>query len=281
MRRTILLAIITALLPGALVAPAGAGPTSFEASGSFVVGGEDGWLAGGSSNVTKREFVDSCEIPTTQGVEGYVIQLPGALSQFAGEARVEWTQSTPYDDIFMEFYGSECGFNGQAGIYDAYGESEEVGSFPAGTSYVLVAATRGLLVEFVLTVTPAGSDPGPPAPQPIPSPIPSPSPSPTAAPAHSHARTVDLSLRRHVVAAGAVATTDGSDECISKVTVEIEKKARSGWTPIATVTTTWDGSFRARIADLPGRYRAQVAATTQDPHTCESATSPVRTHRHD
>lgn len=154
MCRVTFLAAIATLLAGALSMPAAATPGRFEASGSFALGIEDGAILGGPSNVTKREFRTLCAIPTSQGVEAYVVQLPDALSNIAGDARVEWAQPTPSNDIYMEFYGPDCAFIGAAGLYDGFDGRMEVGSFPAGTHYILVSATTPALVEFTLTAGP-------------------------------------------------------------------------------------------------------------------------------
>lgn len=132
------------------------------------------------------------------------------------------------------------------------------------------------------TPTPASTtEPEPtPGPEPsaIPEPTPAPEPSPTPAPAQpeEHTRSVDLRLRRHLVARGTVASA--AEHCVAAVDVTIEKRVSGAWRAVTTAVTTAEGRFRVRIADLGGRYRAVVERVDSDLGACGETTSATRRH---
>ena len=264
MRRVTFLAAIASLLAGALSAPAAAAPERFEASGSFAVGREDAAILGGPSNVTKREFRTLCAIPTSQGVEAYVVQLPDALSNIiAGDARVEWAQSTPYNDIYMEFYGPDCASIGAAGLYDGFDGRTEVGSFPPGTRYILVSATTAALVEFILTAGP--TQPGGGVSE---DPDPSPSSEPTAAPTQNGGEiTTTILTGRPTVRYGKPFTIHGvvaaSEGCAMPVAVEVWRRVygQDQFVEVATQEVSEDGSWSyTSVSDVNAAYIARPVA---------------------
>jgi hypothetical protein len=97
-----------------------------------------------------------------------------------------------------------------------------------------------------------------------------------------HFRRVTLRLKRHLVAKGRVSLSDPTDtftQCIAGVTVRIQRRTSDGWTKIASTTTSDTGTYRKRIKDRPGKYRAKAATVrieTADLHICWAAVSPVR-----
>ena len=160
MRRTILLAATTALLAGALAVPAtavtsaGSGSKArFEASGWLTVSNvpdETGVLPAFVNGVTVTEFRSNCAVPpTTQGFDGYVIELP---SRMRGVAATVKLQSSPggslIRDAYMLFFDRSCRYKGQAGWYS----EDDTGSIEAGTAYILVSASKGAQIRFTLKV---------------------------------------------------------------------------------------------------------------------------------
>ena len=94
-----------------------------------------------------------------------------------------------------------------------------------------------------------------------------------------HDRSVTLGLRRHLVARGRVSSS--FDACESNVTVKIQKRRGGRWRTVETDTTTANGSYRERIPDRTGRYRALVPRFSADPdNVCARDTSPGARHRH-
>lgn len=95
-----------------------------------------------------------------------------------------------------------------------------------------------------------------------------------------HDRAVRLRLRRHLVAVGSVVARDHPGQCYSRVRVKISKRKNGRWTVVASVGTARDGTYRARIPDRQGKYRALVRRSTSGTETCRRAVSPTRRHRH-
>lgn len=130
------------------------------------------------------------------------------------------------------------------------------------------------------TPTPAAT----PTPEPTSTPTPSPTPEPSATPAPTepptYARSVELGLGRHLVARGRVDAPDEAAHCYDDVDVDVQRRASGGWRTVATVTTKSGGSFRVRLEDRPGRYRAIAPETAPGAGTCSRAASTTRRHSH-
>ena len=101
-------------------------------------------------------------------------------------------------------------------------------------------------------------------------------------PQQAHARAVPrFVLKKHVVASGALAATDGFASCIAGVGVDIQKKAGASWKRVKSVTTTAAGTFSTKLPDRTGAYRAVAKATdASSVHSCAAATSAARKHSH-
>jgi hypothetical protein len=90
--------------------------------------------------------------------------------------------------------------------------------------------------------------------------------------------TVDLALRKHLIARGTVSA--GSQNCFNAAQVWIEKRTPSGWSRFARADFGPDGRFRLPIADLPGRYRAKIDRYVETDYVCRGARSAIVRHRH-
>ncbi len=93
-------------------------------------------------------------------------------------------------------------------------------------------------------------------------------------------RSVTLRLARSLVARGVVSADDGFTACAADVRVAIQRRVAGVWKTVRTTTTSSTGSYRKRIPDKPGRYRATAPRIELSgsflPHLCLRATSPVR-----
>lgn len=111
------------------------------------------------------------------------------------------------------------------------------------------------------------------------------SPTPTnnageAPPVTKHARSITLALRRALVARGRVSAGDDFGACVKDVPVKLQRKVESGWRTIKRTTTGSDGSYKVRLRDRPGRYRAVAPATSPtEEDRCRKAISPTRRNR--
>jgi hypothetical protein len=97
-----------------------------------------------------------------------------------------------------------------------------------------------------------------------------------------HARSISLSLRKHLVARGRVSSTEDPafTDCVASVPVKIQRRRAGGWRTVGSTTTTDTGAYKKRIKDRPGRYRALAPKVTVNDEVCLRAVSPRRTHRH-
>jgi len=99
----------------------------------------------------------------------------------------------------------------------------------------------------------------------------------------THARSVTLSLRKHLIARGAVSVGDDFAECAASVPVKIQRRVSGAWRTVGSTTTTDTGAYKKRIRDRAGKYRARATGVSLgDPVTdiCSVATSPARRHTH-
>jgi hypothetical protein len=105
-----------------------------------------------------------------------------------------------------------------------------------------------------------------------------PPPDITCAPA-DRARSITLSLRRHLVARGKVSVGDGFTDCAVSVPGKVQRRrAGGGWRTVGKTTTTDTGAYRKRIKDRPGRYRSVAPKINQFTDLCFRAVSSVRRH---
>jgi len=96
-----------------------------------------------------------------------------------------------------------------------------------------------------------------------------------------HDRSVSLRLRRHLVARGQVSVPDGTAACYQEVTVKVQRRISGLWRTIAETLTGDDGTYRTRIPDRVGKYRARAPRFALDNgEVCGRATSPVAFHFH-
>jgi hypothetical protein len=97
-----------------------------------------------------------------------------------------------------------------------------------------------------------------------------------------HARSISLSLRKHLVARGTVSAEEDIVECVAGVPVKIQRRKKGGgWKNVGSTTTNDNGNYKRRIKDRPGKYRAVAPAVTlADDSVCSKAVSPRVRHRH-
>jgi hypothetical protein len=76
-----------------------------------------------------------------------------------------------------------------------------------------------------------------------------------------------------------VSVGDGFTACVSSVPVKIQRRVSGHWETIATATTGFSGSYKKRIPDRPGEYRARATRVVLNAggDICKRATSAIRT----
>jgi hypothetical protein len=90
---------------------------------------------GSNNSVTAQEFESSCALPSSNGVDAYVFEVPAAYRSITATVKAAGTAQTPagYDlDVFM--YDKDCA---TTGVSNSEG-TDELGVMPAGTAWILV-----------------------------------------------------------------------------------------------------------------------------------------------
>jgi len=95
-------------------------------------------------------------------------------------------------------------------------------------------------------------------------------------------RSVTLRVVRSLVARGVVSSDNGFTACAASVPVKIQRRVAGEWKTVRTTTTSPTGSYKRRIPDKAGRYRAKARKIFVSygfvPPSCLRAISPtVRT----
>jgi hypothetical protein len=99
----------------------------------------------------------------------------------------------------------------------------------------------------------------------------------------AHARTISLSVKRHLILSGRVTVPLGYPGCRSNVAVVIERYKNGRWVRIAAVRTSETGAFSTRVPDEAARYRVRILRVFKGPlkvNACLAATSAIRRHPH-
>jgi hypothetical protein len=104
----------------------------------------------------------------------------------------------------------------------------------------------------------------------------------TVVPPTIHQRTITLDLRRHLVARGLVTVSDGFGVCASNVPVKIQRLRDGRWRTVDIAQTNTDGTYRERIPDRVGTYRAVATRVELNggADVCARDRSPRERHSH-
>jgi hypothetical protein len=104
------------------------------------------------NSVTAKEFENSCAVPTTNGLDAYVWEVPAPYQtsewtfKGLGQAQVQWS-------LYAFFYDKACERIGAISADQAATQGDAIGVMPAGTAYVLMADFAGdpVTVHYELT----------------------------------------------------------------------------------------------------------------------------------
>lgn len=151
MRRVVAFALILGLLGAVSAAPALAKkkkkPASFQASGTVAIGHPVTYATG--TSIVGTELTETCAIPTSQGTDGFVVEVPDNMSNLTATVEVSGGDATGLYDLDMYFFNADCAPVGAASTETV----DEVGAFGPGTKYILVNSYMGAEVTFDLTAT--------------------------------------------------------------------------------------------------------------------------------
>jgi hypothetical protein len=79
------------------------------------------------------------------------------------------------------------------------------------------------------------------------------------------------------VASGFVHVTDGFTACGQNVPVRIQRLVSGTWRTVREILTANDGSYRVRVADRLGKYRARaIRRVLGSGDVCARATSAIK-----
>ena len=136
MNRKLVVGLVAAVAAGslAIAAPSSAGerkkPLTFKASGSLLAPSPIDLFGQG---ITRTEFTTACAVPATQGLDGYVIELPKKMTLVDSTVYTEATGLVGLNLLDLFFFSEDCTEMG-----DFLGSDEGVPVIPQGTKYVLV-----------------------------------------------------------------------------------------------------------------------------------------------
>ncbi len=98
----------------------------------------------------------------------------------------------------------------------------------------------------------------------------------------THHRSVDLTLKKHLIATGTVEVADGFDACRSHVLVRIQRRDGGHWKTVGIDQTSSAGRYREILVDRAGAYRAvaKKQSVNGGDDLCLNDTSRIAVHRH-
>ncbi|HEX2240596.1 MAG TPA: hypothetical protein VHJ82_05595 [Actinomycetota bacterium] len=154
MKKLLLALLAATLVLGLTAAPSIAGkkkkPKTFtlEETGTITAMNPVGMLFFG---VTEGEFVQTgcAGIPTTQGLDGWVIQVPAELMSQGGPVSLKGTGSAVPHDLALYFYDSSCTLMDP----QLNAGADEAGLLPAGAAWIVIDSLVGANTTFTLTAT--------------------------------------------------------------------------------------------------------------------------------
>ena len=71
-----------------------------------------------------------------------------------------------------------------------------------------------------------------------------------------HDRSINLELKKHLVASGTVSVSDGFNACRANVTVKIQRLVDGTWKVVGSDQTSGNGKYKTSLKDKNGKYRA-------------------------
>ena len=154
MRKLLITLMVPTMILASLLAPAQARKAkkkkkplvTFETNGSIAVANPADLFDVG---ITRSEFETGCSVPAvTQGVDGYVIELPPKVSAVTTRVLVSGTSPSGVGLLDMFFFDKTCANTGRIlGSYDG----DPI--MAAGTKFVLVTNWLGDPIEFTFNAT--------------------------------------------------------------------------------------------------------------------------------
>lgn len=151
MRKLIISLLVPVIVIGGLLGPVSAkkkkrAPVTFKADGSILVPNPLDLMDVG---ITRTEFESACEVPfATQGLDGFVIEVPRAVSAVNTRVSVTATSASGVGLIDLFFFDENCTDVGMI-----LGSDDFDPLMYAGTKFVLVTNWLGDPTDFTFSAT--------------------------------------------------------------------------------------------------------------------------------
>ena len=120
---------------------------TLEESGTIMVPAPTSALLFG---ITEGEFVQTCAMPASQGVDGHVLELPEDFRLGTAQIEVLGADMTGAYDLDVYFYDASCALMGD---YSLTAGTDESGAIAPGASWVVVDLFVGANATFDLKAT--------------------------------------------------------------------------------------------------------------------------------
>ena len=157
MRKNLLVAILLLGLVAALSAPAMAGKKKlkpYKSETVTITAGHPAFYStsGTILSVTAQEFLQSCAIPSSNGLDAYVFEVPKAYQKVTSSITAVGKSDNPAGyDLDLYLYDSSCE---NVGVYNAAG-TDEYGALGKGTAFIVLHAYTGNPVDAFITLKPS------------------------------------------------------------------------------------------------------------------------------
>lgn len=156
MRNKLLVAILLLGLVAALSAPATAKKKKkkvkpYKSETVTVMAGHPAFFStsGTLVTVTAQEFLQSCSIPSSNGVDAYVFEVPKPYQKITSTVEAKGSTDNPAGyDLDLYLYDKKCN---NVGAYNAAG-TDEYGAMGKGTAFIVLHPYTGNPVDAFITL---------------------------------------------------------------------------------------------------------------------------------
>jgi extracellular elastinolytic metalloproteinase len=158
MRNKLLVAVLLLGLVAAISGPAAAGKKKkvkpYKSETVTITAGHPAFYStsGTLVSVTGQEFLQNCAIPSSNGVDAYVFEVPKAYQKITSTITATGTTANPAGyDLDLYLYDKTCS---NVGVYNAAG-TDEYGAMGKGTAFIVLHAYTGNPVDAQIALKPS------------------------------------------------------------------------------------------------------------------------------
>ena len=158
MRNKMLVAVLLLGLVAALSGPAAAGKKKkvkpYKSETVTIAAGHPAFYStsGTLVSVTAQEFLQNCAIPSSNGADAHVFEVPKAYQKITSTIEATGSTASPAGyDLDLYLYDKSCS---NVGVYNAAG-TDEYGALGKGTAFIVLHAYAGVQVEAQISLKPS------------------------------------------------------------------------------------------------------------------------------